>query len=138
MGTRNRAIRSLSLPVILVVLLSLLPLPVPSTFSDDCEVIDAFSYERRQEVIVTDWYAGYPYGRYETLIAQCADVTILNDAGISRFSTDIEIAVTFSNEDSAAKKFACERRRLEQGETFSCSVCFESSSPISDMSCTFR
>jgi hypothetical protein len=106
--------------------------------ASDCEILDVTFYQREQPEIVTDWYAGIPYMKYQKVTYPCASITVKNKFWQSVSSKDLEITAVFTDQSSATKRFICEERRLAFGETFSCSVCFESEFPISSLECSIR
>jgi len=107
--------------------------------ANDCEILKVFFYDRKQEEIVTDWHAGIPYKRYQSVIYPCAHVTIRdNSKSISSTDKDIEVTATFANQSTIVKKMWCDRKLHEEGDIYSCIACFESDSPVSDVTCSFK
>lgn len=106
--------------------------------SDDCEIVDVTFYQREQPAIITDWYAGIPYMRYQKFIYPCATITVKNNFWQSISSKDLEITAVFTDKSTATKRFTCEERRLAFGESYTCSICFESEFPISSLECNIR
>ena len=108
-----------------------------ASLAEDCEILNARFYERKQGEIVTDWNAGIPYRRYQSMVYPCAEVTIRDKTG-SLSQKEVEIMATFTDQSTASKKAWCDRKRLEEGDLYSCIVCFESGFPISDLTCIFK
>jgi hypothetical protein len=115
-----------------------LSIPAAPVFAADCEIIRSRLFEKQQEVIVTDWYAGVAYRKLTTEVYPCADITLKNIHWQALKSKDIEVTATFTDQTAKLKKPECENKLLEPNEEFSCSVCFESISPISRLECRFR
>lgn len=112
---------------------------IDSVIANDCEILKVFFYDRKQEEIVTDWHAGIPYKRYQSVIYPCAQLTIRdNSKSISSTDKDIEVTALFTNKSTIVKKLWCDRKRLEDGDIYSCIVCFESDFPISNVTCSFN
>jgi hypothetical protein len=109
-----------------------------SVFASDCEVVRSRLFEKQQDVIVTDWHVGVAYRKIITEVYPCADITLKNTHWQALKSKDIEVTATFADQSTKAKKPECENRLLEPNEEFSCSVCFESVSPISRLECRFK
>lgn len=109
--------------------------PAPAS---DCEIINVAFYEREQPAIITDWFAGIPYMKYQKFIYPCATITVKNNFWQSISSNDLEITAVFTDKSTATKRFICEEKRIAFGETFSCSICFESEFPISSLECDIR
>ena len=105
--------------------------------ADECEVVKASFYERRQGEIVTDWGGGFLQKRYQTVIYPCADVTI-RDTYKSASIRVVEITATFSDQSIASKKAWCDKKVVEDDVTYFCIVCFESEFPVSGVTCEFR
>ena len=123
--------------------------PLPSAFllvalftqsaaAVDCEIVKADKYQKSQQVIVTDWHAGIPYKKQTVETYQCAHITFKNIFWQDVYSTDIEVTAVFEDQRTISKKTECEKKRLEFGDTYSCSLCFENESPINDMQCVVR
>jgi hypothetical protein len=106
--------------------------------ASDCEILEVSMYETEQDVIVTDWYQGIAYRKYQTEVYPCAYLKVRSIYGMSFSTGDIEIAATFTDKSTAVKKFGCEERRLEYGEEYSCGICFESTFPIDSLECTIK
>jgi hypothetical protein len=104
----------------------------------DCEIVKADKYQKSQRVIVTDWHAGIPYKKQTVETYQCANITFKNTFWQGVSSTDIEVTAVFEDQRTISKKTECEKQRLEFGDTYSCSVCFENETPITDMQCVVR
>ncbi len=111
---------------------------VDTLAADDCEIVNAKLYQREQPVIVTDWLDGVPYRKYKIETYPCANITFRNSFWQGLYSTDIEVTATFTDQSTKSRKIECEKKRLEPGEEFSCSLCFESNFPISSLACRFR
>jgi hypothetical protein len=126
-----------SLVVTLIVASQCLCLLATPLAADDCEILNALFYERKQGEIVTDWNAGIPYRRYQSVVYPCAYITIRDNAG-SISQKEVEFLATFTDQSTASKKAWCDRKRLEGGDEYSCTVCFESDSPIADLKCIFK
>lgn len=109
-----------------------------SAFASDCEIVRSRLFEKRQDVIVTDRHVGVVYGKIITEVYPCADITVKNTHWQALKSKDIEVTAIFEDQSTKAKKPECENRLLEPNEEFSCSVCFESESPISRLECRFK
>jgi len=107
-------------------------------FAADCEIVGSRLFEKQQDVIVTDWYAGFAFRKLTTEVYPCADITLKNIHWQALKSKDIEVTATFTDQSTKAKKLECENKLLEPNEEFSCSVCFESDSPISRLECRFK
>ncbi len=107
-------------------------------FADDCEILNVQMFQREQPVIVTDWHMGIPYKKYKIETYPCANITFRNNARMSTYSTDIEVTATFTDQSTKAKNIECDKKHLEPGEEYICSVCFESDFPISNLICRFR
>jgi hypothetical protein len=112
--------------------------PSGNASAADCEILRQDMFEREQSAIVTDWNAGIPYRRLETEVYPCAHLLIRNNALSGVYSTDIEVTATFSDGSMKSKKVEDERKRIEPGGEYTCSVCFESDSGISKLECRFR
>jgi hypothetical protein len=106
--------------------------------ASDCEILEVSMYETEQDVIVTDWYKGIAYRKYQTEVYPCAHTKVRSNYEMSISTQDIEITATFTDRSTATKKFGCEERRLEYGEEYSCGVCFESMFPIDSLECTIK
>jgi len=104
----------------------------------DCEIVKADKYQKSQRVIVTDWYAGIPYMKETVETYQCAYITFKNTFWQGVYSTDFEVTAVFEDQRTISKKAECEKTRLEFGDTYSCSVCFENESPITDIQCIVK
>ena len=104
----------------------------------DCEIVKADKYQKSQRVIVTDWNAGIPYMKETVETYQCAHFTFKNTFWQGINSTDIEVTAVFEDERTISKKTECEKKRLEFGDTYSCSLCFENESPITNLQCVVR
>lgn len=111
---------------------------VSQALASDCRILDMLFFEKQQDVIVTDWYYGYPSMRLTTETYPCADIRVQNTFWQALKSKDIEVTATFADGSASAKKPICEDILLEPGQGLSCSVCFESEFPISRMECGFR
>ena len=109
-----------------------------SVFASDCEIVKSRLFERERDAIVTDWHVGVAYRKLVTETYPCADITFKNIHWQALKSKDIEVTATFTDKSTKAKKLECENKLLEPNEEFSCSVCFESISPISRLECRFR
>jgi hypothetical protein len=112
--------------------------PCGNASASDCEILRQDMFERAQSAIVTDWNAGIPYRRLETEVYPCARLLIRNNALSSVYSTDIEVTATFSDGSMKSKKVEDEKKRIEPGGEYTCSVCFESGFGISTLGCRFR
>jgi hypothetical protein len=104
----------------------------------DCEIVKADKYQKSQRVIVTDWNVGIPYMKETVETYQCANITFKNIFWQGVSSADIEVTAVFEDQRSISKKTECEKKRLEFGDTYSCSVCFENESPITDIQCALK
>jgi hypothetical protein len=109
-----------------------------TAFAADCEILRQDMFERAQSAIVTDWNAGIPYRRLETEVYPCARLLIRNNGWLGVYSTDIEVTATFNDESTKSKRVEDEKKRIEPGEQYTASVCFESGSGISKLECRFR
>jgi hypothetical protein len=105
--------------------------------ADECEVIDAYYYEREQGDIVTEPGSPYPYGIYRTAVYPCADVTVRDNNG-SLFPRVIEITAIFGDGSKASKVGWCDRKNMGNEVRYFCIVCFEKDFPISEANCDFR
>lgn len=112
-------------------------LPGVSFGGDECEIVKRVLYESRQGEIVTDWNSGIPYRRYQTVTYPCATLTIRDNSGLM-YTKDIEVAATFADQNALVKRAWCDKKQGEDGEMYSCIVCFESDSPISKITCIFK
>jgi hypothetical protein len=108
-----------------------------SPAADECEIVKAVFYERKQGEIVTDLDSGIPCRRYQVVTCPCAMLTIRDNSRLM-YSKDIEVEATFADQATRAKKAWCDKKQREDDETYSCIVCFESDLPISKVICTFR
>jgi hypothetical protein len=128
--------RHVATGVILLISWCILPVSV-SPGAEECEIVKHVYYESRQGEIVTDWNSGIPYRRYQTVAYPCATLTIRDN---SRLTTpkEIEVSATFVDGKTIVKRAWCDKKQGEEGETYSCIVCFESDSPISTTTCAFR
>ena len=106
--------------------------------TSDCEILEVKMYESEQDVIVTDWHEGVAYRKYQTEVYPCALVKVRSNYQMSISTEDIEITATFTDKSTAAKKFNCLERRLEYGDEYTCSICFESTFPIDSLECTIE
>ena len=106
--------------------------------ASDCEVREVRTYEKEQDVIVTDWFQGVAYRRYQTEVYPCAQVTVRSNYQLSISTEDIEITATFTDRSTQVKKFDCKEKQLEYGDEYSCGICFESTYPIDSLKCTIR
>jgi hypothetical protein len=104
----------------------------------DCEIVKADKYQKSQRVIVTDWHAGIPYMKETVETYQCAHITFRNTFWQGVYSSDIEVTAVFEDHRPISKKTDCGKKRLEFGDTYSCSVCFENEAPITDIQCVVR
>lgn len=104
----------------------------------DCEIVKANKYQKSQRVIVTDWNAGIPYMKETVETYQCAHFTFKNTFWQGINSTDIEVTAVFEDQQTISKKTECEKKWLEFGDTYSCSVCFENETPITDIQCAIK
>jgi hypothetical protein len=104
----------------------------------DCEIVKADKYQKSQQVIVTDWHAGIPYMKETVETYQCAHITFKNTFWQSVYASDMEITAVFEDQRTISKKTDCEKKRLEFGDTYSCSVCFENETPITDIQCDLK
>jgi len=104
----------------------------------DCEIVKTEKYQKSQRVIVTDWNAGIPYMKETVETYQCANITFKNTFWQGVYSTDIEVTAVFEDQRTISKKTECEKKRLEFGDTYSCSICFENESPITDIQCAIK
>lgn len=129
--------RKALLPLISSALL-LLFLFTPTAAAVDCEIVKADKYQKSQQVIVTDWHAGIPYMKETIETYQCAHITVRNTFWQGVDSTDIEVTAVFEDQRPISKKTDCGKKRLEFGDTYSCSVCFENESPITDIQCVVK
>jgi hypothetical protein len=111
---------------------------VSPSFASGCEILRQNMFERAQSVIVTDWNSGIPYRRLVTEVYPCASLLIRNNGWLGVYSTDIEVTAIFNDESTKSKKIEDEKKRIEPGEQYTCSVCFESSAGISKLECRFR
>jgi hypothetical protein len=107
-------------------------------FAGDCEVVSSLSYTEEQEVVATEWKAGIPYMKQQTEVYPCASVTVRNTDWLKQSSRDIHITATFADKSKTTKKFACSEKILNPEDEYSCTVCFETQSSITDLSCRFR
>lgn len=123
---------------ILYFILAFVAFSATSAMAADCEILRQNMFERAQSVIVTDWNSGIPYGRLVTEVYPCARLLIRNSGWLGVYSTDIEITATFDDQSTGSKKIEDEKKRIQPGEEYSCSVCFESGSAISKLECRFR
>jgi hypothetical protein len=105
--------------------------------ADECEVTEAYYYERAQGEIVTEPGSSYPYGIYRTMVYPCADVTVRDNYG-SLFPRIVEITATFNDGSRASKIGWCDKKNVGNEVRYFCIVCFEKDSPISDVTCDFR
>ncbi len=105
--------------------------------ADDCEVIKAYYYVRVQGEIVMDSAGAYPYGRYQTVVYPCADVTVRDNYG-SLFPRVIEITAVFSDDSTASRTGWCDKKSVDNEFRYFCIVCFEKDSPISNVTCRFK
>jgi hypothetical protein len=106
--------------------------------ASDCEILEVKMYESEQDVIVTDWYEGIAYRKYQTEVYPCAHVKVRSNYQLSISTEEIEITATFTDRSTAVKKFSCPARWLEYGDEYSCGICFESTSPIDSLECTIK
>ncbi len=104
--------------------------------AEECEIVKAVFYEREQREIVTDLDSGVPYRRYRTVTYPCAALTIRDNSRLMH-SKDIEVAATFADGNTEVKRGWCDKVPSNEGEIYSCVVCFESGSLISKVTCTF-
>lgn len=104
---------------------------------DECEIVKAFFYERKQGEIVTDWHSGIPYRRYQTMNYPCATLTIKDNSGLM-YEKEVEVTAIFVDHRTAVKKVWCDRKQGEDGEIYACIACFESDAPVSKVTCTFK
>ncbi len=126
-----------AMPLFLILMSSLLIPPVP-LLAEDCEILKVFAYERRQEEIVTDWYAGTtPYRKYQVVIYPCVNLTI-RDNSSSYSEKVIELSAAFSDQGTIVKKLWCDRKGGDNGDIYTCTACFESDSLPVDLKCSFR
>jgi hypothetical protein len=130
-------IRKTSLPLIFSSFL-LLSLFTHIAAAADCEIVKAEKYQKSQQVIVTDWNAGIPYMKETVETYQCAHIIFKNTFWQGVSSTDIEVTAVFEDQRTISKKTECAKKRLEFGDTYSCSVCFENESPIIDIQCALK
>jgi hypothetical protein len=100
--------------------------------------VKAEQYRKSQPVIVNDWNAGIPYMRQTVETYRCANITFKNTFWQGVYSTDIEVTAVFEDQRTISKKTECEKKRLEFGDTYSCSVCFDNESPITDIRCAIK
>lgn len=136
---KKKYIRAIKQFLILTNLILIILCHVVNTIAaDDCEIVNSVLYQREQPVIVTDWLEGIPYRRYKIETYPCVDITFRNNFWQSLYSTDIEVTATFTDQSTKSKKVECGKILLEPGKEFSCSLCFESSFPISGLACRFR
>lgn len=63
-------------------------------------------YETEQDVIVTDWYQGIAYRKFQTEVYPCAHIKVRSDYEMGISTQDIEITATFTPLESLA---ACSR-----------------------------
>lgn len=108
-----------------------------SSGAGECEIEKHVYYESRQGEIVTDWNSGVPYRRYQTVAYPCATLTIRDNSRLMT-AKEIEVSATFVDGKTIIKRAWCDRKQGEEGETYSCVVCFESDSPIATTTCAFR
>ena len=111
---------------------------VYSASGNNCEIVKEALYRRAQDVIVTDWKDGVPYNKYTTENYRCADITCRNNFWQALYSTDINVTAVLIDKSTMSKKLGCEKKLLEPGDTYTCSVCFETDTAISALSCSFR
>jgi hypothetical protein len=109
-----------------------------TAYAADCEILRQDLFERAQSAIVTDWNGGIPYRRLETEVYPCVRLLIRNNALSGVYSTDIEVTANFNDGSMKSKKVEDEKKRIEPGGEYTCSVCFESGSGISRLECRFR
>ena len=111
---------------------------VKAAFTANCNVEKYDPYASEQNVLVTDWKAGIPYTKDTTEVYQCAAITFKNTFWQAVYSTDFEITATFEDRSVRSKRTNCDKTLLEPGDTYSCSLCFETSSPVSHLECDLR
>jgi hypothetical protein len=111
---------------------------VETAFAVHCEILKSGIYQNEQNVIAADWKDGVPYMRYTTEIYQCADITFKNNFWQAVYSTDFEVTATFDDKSTKSRRIQCDKKLLEPGDTYSCSICFETHSPISLLECNLR
>jgi len=104
----------------------------------DCEIVKVDKYQKSQRVIATDWHSGIPYMKETVETYQCAHITFKNTFWQGVYSTDIEVTAVFEDQRTISKKTECEKKRLEFGDTYSCSVCFENETAITDIQCIVK
>jgi hypothetical protein len=109
-----------------------------SVFAGNCEIVKTDKYQKSQQVIVTDWYYGAPYMKERVETYQCAHITFKNTFWQSVYSSDFEVTAIFEDQRTISKKTECEKKRLEFGDTYFCSICFENESPITDIQCALK
>ncbi len=124
--------------ILLFLILSVNFVIVNQASATDCKIIDASFYQKEQPAIITDWYAGIPYMRYHKYVYPCASIKVKNNFWQSISSKDLEITAVFTDNSTATKSFICEEKRIAFGETYACSICFESELPISSLECDIR
>ncbi len=111
---------------------------IKAGFAANCEIEEYDPYKSEQNVLATDWKDGIPYTRYTTEVYQCAAITFKNTFWQAVYSTDFEITATFEDRSVRSKRTNCDKRLLEPDDTYSCSLCFETSSPISHLESDLR
>jgi hypothetical protein len=104
----------------------------------NCEIVKADKYQKSQQVIVTDWNAGIPYKKQTVETYQCAHITFKNTFWQSVYSSDFEATAVFEDGPAITKTIECEKKRIEFGDTYSCSICFENESPMTDIQCALK
>lgn len=130
--------RACSRLVIFFFIFTFLFLPVDPLLADDCEIVKTFFYDRKQGEIVTDWLGGVAYKRYQSVVYHCADLRIRDNSPLMS-EKEIELTVTFDNGSTVVKeKLWCDRKGGDNGDIYSCTACFESDSPVSGLTCTFK
>ncbi len=97
----------------------------------------AVFYERRQGEIVTDIESVIPHRRFQIVTYPCAALTIRDNSRLM-YTKDIEVEATFADRNTIVKKAWCDKKQTEDGEIYSCTVCFESDSPVSKVTCVFK
>ena len=135
MPLRRKVMVNFTAPVCLILSFFLF---VKAAFAFNCDIVKYDMYQSEQDVLATDWKGGIPYMRYTTEIYQCAAITFKNTFWQAVYSTDFVVAATFDDRSTKSKRINCDKKLLEPGDTYSCSICFENSSPISLLECDLR
>ncbi len=105
--------------------------------ADECEIVKVLFYEREQREIVTDLDSVIPHRRYQTVTYPCAALTIRDNSRLMH-RKEIEVTATFADGQTGVKRAWCDRKTGDEGEIYSCIVCFENASLITKVSCIFE